>query len=244
MLKQFNNPQTWLVVIWLIISSCSVIDKEKVIKIYSKVPDCPKNIDIPRYKQSGFFYDFPFSFWHWSKQKEKQLGLQSAECSNDSLIFRVWISNFGSKKHQPHGLIEIRRDSLSFYGKLILFYVDFNEREMTEVVTESTSFDLTPLKSNWSSIVDSLKAYKFDELPTDEFIPGYYKQDEGYLNNSTTYSFEYATRECYRFYQYNQFYVKVDEFWQARSVSDILHLLNKEFEWDRRGWEYFNPSSK
>ncbi|MCP4177019.1 MAG: hypothetical protein GY756_04560, partial [bacterium] len=86
---------------------------------------------------------------------------------------------------------------------------------------------------------DSLVKFKFDVLPTDDHIPDYYNVNSGYNNNGTTFSFEYSSKEKYRFYQYNNIYRAPDKFWQAGNVIKILDLLEQEFNWDSKGREYF-----
>ena len=91
----------------------------------------------------------------------------------------------------------------------------------------------------WEAIIDSLYKLNFNELPTDEEIPGYYYDNSNYANNLPTFSFEYADVNTYRFYQYNNIYRAPDKFWQAKNVISILDLLEEEFEWNTRGYNYF-----
>jgi hypothetical protein len=80
---------------------------------------------------------------------------------------------------------------------------------------------------------------KISELPTDDLIPGYYSNNSGYGSNSPTFSFEYSTKDLYRFYQYNDLYRVADKFWQPKNVIDILSILEAEFQWDTQARKYF-----
>jgi len=197
---------------------------------YTPIPETTKWLDIPKYDIEHEFNSYPFVYWHFSKQKEKQLSLESAELSDDSLIFRIWITNPIGKRGQPHGLIEIKHDSSKWNANLYTMYVDFNANNLSETITKFEKIEITPKRNDWNFIVDSLYQLKFDVLPTDEVIPNYYEDNSGY--NLTTYSFEYATKRQYRFYQYNYPAQKSNEFWQAENVLKIFELLDDEFAWD------------
>jgi hypothetical protein len=199
---------------------------------YSPIPETAKQLDIPIYDAKHQFGGYPFVYWHFSKQKEKQLNLENAELSTDSLIFRVWITNPVGKRGQPHGLIEIKHNSFKWDVNLYAMYVDFNENNLSETIVAFEKIETAPKKNNWNFIIDSLYQLKFNILPTDEVIPNYYKNNSGYNNNLPTFSFEYATKNQYRFYQYNNAERKSSEFWQAENVLKILELLDDEFTWN------------
>lgn len=84
--------------------------------------------------------------------------------------------------------------------------VDFSTNKLTKTITTHKNIELSPIKTSFDSIAADLLKLKFDQLVTDEFIPGYYAGNSGYNDNSTTYSFEYADRKSYHFYQYNNPY--------------------------------------
>ena len=199
---------------------------------FSPIPETAKELDIPKYKTEHQFNGQPFVYWHFSKQKEKQLSLESAELSNDSLIFRIWITNPVGKRGQPHGLLEIKNDSSQWVANLYAMYINFNANNLSETIVKFEKMEITPKRNDWNFIVDSLYQLRFDILPTDESIPNYYKDNSGYSNNLTTYSFEYSTRNQYRFYQYNNVERKSKEFWQAENVLKILDLLDDELSWN------------
>ena len=212
--------------------SCASMKTSQWHSNYTPIPETTKWLDIPKYEVKHKFNGYPFVYWHFSKQKEKQLNIESAELSSDSLIFRIWITNPVGFRGQPHGLIEIKHDSSKWSANLYAMHVDFNVSNISETIANFEKMEVTPKKNDWNYIIDSLYQLKFDILPTDEAIPNYYEDNLGYSNSLPTYSFEYATKRQYRFYQYYYPGQKSNEFWQAENVLKILDLLNNEFAWN------------
>ena len=215
----------------LLVTGCASMKSSRLTSNFSLIPETTKELDIPKYDENHQFNDFPFIYWHFCKQKEKQLGLESAELSNDSLIFRVWITEPVGRKGQPHGLIEIKHDFSKWTGSLYYMYVDFETNNLTETITDYGKIVVNPKKNDWDFVIDSLYKLNFDVLPTDDAIPNYYAENSGYNNNFPTYSFEYSTKNQYRFYQYNYPARKANEFWQAKNAMGILDLLDDELNW-------------
>ena len=222
-----------------LISGCMSVNVKEMDTFYSKVPQTNKELYIPKYKPDSQFKERPFVYWHFCKLKQSQLGLVSPETSKDNLIFRVWVTNTNSRNNQPHGLLEIKKDSSKWVAQLTLMYVDFKLRTLNEKIGKRDIYDLQPKNMTWEAIIDSLYKLNFNELPTDEEIPGYYYDNSNYANNLPTFSFEYADVNTYRFYQYNNIYRAPDKVWQAKNVISILDLLEEEFEWNTRGYNYF-----
>ena len=211
---------------------------DKLLQRMTPIPTTEKKLEIPFYEEYKN-EKVPFVYWHFSKQKEKQLGLRSPELDKNSTIFRLWITNPSGSKNQPHALIEIVKDSAGWDGRLILMRVNFDQKKLAETITKSEIVELTPAESDWANVMDSLIYYKINELPTDENIPNYYKGNNKYNNNDPTYSFEYSTADSYRFFQYNDIYRAIDKFWQPQNVDKILDLLNRNFNWYETGRKYF-----
>ncbi|MES2765530.1 MAG: hypothetical protein V4642_06675 [Bacteroidota bacterium] len=224
----------------IILAGCVTSPNFKLVRqIYTPIPQTSKNIDIPLYKKPHPLEGLPYNYWHYSKQKQEQLKLISPETSAAAQIFRVWITNPVGRSSQPHGIIEIVQDSNKMEGNLILMNVDFDVRKLKETIADSKRIALTPKTLSWSQITDSLIALQFHELPTDEKLPGYDLKTRGYSTNATTFSFEYATPEKYRFYQYTDIYQNQHIFTEVANVVKMLDLLESEFEWDTQAREYF-----
>lgn len=226
--------------ITLILSTSSIAQRNlKVRESYTSIPSSTKKIDIPLYENPSPFEGLPYVYWHFTKQKEEQLDLISPEVENIDKLFRIWIVNPVGRTNQPHAVIEITCKSNECKGQLIFMRVKINRNKLTETITKSDRFSLTPTSLTWLTIIDSLIQFNFDSLPTDQAIPNYYKEGEGYGNNSPTFCFEYATQEEYRFYQYNDIGRTEGVYWQVENVLEIFELLENEFQWDSRAREYF-----
>lgn len=224
----------WLTIIPLIILvGCYTYTQTDTTKYLTPIPTTTKTLDIPKYPTGH-----PFTYWHFTKQKEKQLGLSSPEKNSDSLLYRIWITNPAGMQNQPHGLIEIKYDSTKWVGQLILMRVDLNSRILDETITTSKIWTLTP-KTSWKYVTDSLYNLDIQTLPTDEKIPYYYNETNRYNDNSITFSFEYSTKTSYRFYQYGNIYRDPQKYWQPRYVISMLDLLRAELKWDSIARDHF-----
>ena len=226
----------------LLFTGCMPLKLNKMVSYYTPIPETVKELDIPKYDVKNQLNGYPFVYWHFTKQKERQLNLERAEFSNYSLLFRLWITHPVGRKGQPHGMLEIKQDFSEWTCNLYFMNVDFDASHLSETITTHIKIELRPKKNDWNFIVDSLYQLNFDILPTDEAIPNYYRNNSGYGNNSPTYSFEYATKNLYRFYQYNNVEQKSDKFWQAECVQKILELLDDEFNWHNLGYDYFREN--
>lgn len=222
-----------------LLNGCIAKKIETIKANYSTIPDSPKELDIPIYESPHYFAGLPYNYWHYAKQKERQLGIPKLEISGIEQVFRVWITNPVGTVNQPHGLIRIVCDSGSCSGELIFMRVNFDKRVLKEEIVELNREDLSSTNMTMKEVADSLILLKFDKLPTDQQIPNYYENEGGYLNNTTTFSFEYSTPQEYRFYQYNDLYRTNEEFWQVQNVLKIFELLESEFQWDTRARQFF-----
>lgn len=224
----------------IFLSSCALLNEQpSPVVSYEQIPSSTKLMDIPLYGAGHQLQGKPYVFWNFCKQKQKQLSLQSPETSQDSLVYRIWTTNQVGSVDQPHGLLEIRKDSAGWHGQLILMHVNFNYRSAQETIGDYITYKLKPTHLGWDSIAFKLSQLKFDSLPTDDAIPNYYVNGSGYDTNKPTFSFEYATKSQYRFYQYGDIYRAPDKFWQAQHIIEILDLLEEEFHWNDLARKYF-----
>lgn len=228
-----------VLLIVVFVSGCISINLKKLDSYFVPIPKSSKSLDIPKYDSTAQYKDYPYVYWNFCKQKQNQLGLSYPETSNDSLTYRVWITNPIGRKGQPHGLIELKYDSTGWNGTLTLMHVNFKAGKLSETITNHKVIELKPLKTNWTTIMDGLNKLKFDILPTDEKILNYYTESNRYTNNAPTFSFEYATKNEYRFYQYSNIYRNPENFWQTKNIIEILDLFEEEFKWDTLAREYF-----
>ncbi len=236
---KFPNHLSIFFALIISLTSCYPLQMSKLRTLFTPIPESSKTIDIPKYGTENPFTGYPYVYWHFSKQKQNQLGLASPETSHDSLLFRIWITHPTGKTNQPHVLVKVKKDTVSWQAELILMRVDFESSTLSETITSTKRFTLNPLITDWETLADSLSKLKIATLPTDESIPGYYTTQRGYARHTPTISFEYATKDIYRFYQYNDITRIPDEFWQPRHVIAILELLEHEFQWDTQATIYF-----
>lgn len=223
----------------LFLSGCLSRKIENLKETYSVLPNTSKQIDIPKYQSPHNLEGLYYNYWHYAKQKEKQLDLKNLEVNYQDTVLRIWITNPIGKKGQPHGLINLEKHLDSFTFNLVFMKVDFAYSGLTETITTKSIVNLKPKNVTWQALWDSLYFYKIDKIETDELIANYYKNNEGYSNLAPTFAFEYSVPVQYRFYQFNNFEPKVDKFWQAKNIAAILDLLDREFDWNKRGSRYF-----
>ena len=92
----------------------------------------------------------------------------------------------------------------------------FNPSRRYEVINWHKDTLMTP-KCGWTAFMDTLNIYQITKLPTIEVIPKYIekngKDNYDYDNTLMTISIEVATKNEYRFFQYNNFkkYKDIDE---------------------------------
>ncbi len=230
----------FLSVLILLVSNVELSAQAKV-DSYIPIPVSTKQLDIPVY-ETGREFKVPYAYWRFAKQKEMQLGLRSPEKDTTCTTFRVWITNPVGTRKQPHGLIEVTKDNSGWKGKLTFMSVNYKYKSQTEVIARSKTIELRLTEPEWVSLMDTLMSYKIAELPTDDKIPDYYSNANLYSNNEPTYSFEYATPNSYRFFQYSNIYRSIDNFWQAQHVEKILTFLDEKFNWNAAGKEFFRSN--
>lgn len=208
-------------------------NRDKVIEKILPVPESNKHLDIPKYDNGK-----PFIYWHYCKKKEAYFNLIRPELSNDSFIFRVWVTSQSKKKSQRHDLFEMRYSNNEWSAQVIDMSVDYKKSKNEELITNHTITKVSPI-SNWKTVIDSLLFFKVDSLPTDEKLPNYTTKSSNYANRAPTFSFEYSTPALYRFYQYNNVWAIQDYYWQAENVVRINNLLDREFKLDSLAYDFY-----
>ena len=167
--------------------------------------------DIPRYPKGQLY-----TYYILAKQKEKQLGLSVPENGHDSLLMRMWFT-YPQGIYQFAELLELRLDSSqTITAKYTMMKIFFNPSRRYEVINWHKDTLLTP-KCGWPAFMDTLNILQITKLPTIEVIPKYKERnpqnDPDYDNTLLTVSVEVATKNEYRFFQYNNFkkYKDIDE---------------------------------
>lgn len=184
------------------------------IYIPAKAPTIPENNivkDIPRYPDGELY-----TYYILAKQKEKQLGLSAPENGHDSLLLRMWYT-YPQGIYQFAELVELRVDSMhNITAKYTMMKIFFNPSRRYEVINWHKDTLMTPT-CGWTQFMDTLNKLNITKLPTIEVIPKYMEKNEkngyDYDNVLLTVSVEVATKNNYRFFQYNNFkkYKDIDE---------------------------------
>jgi hypothetical protein len=114
-------------------------------------------------------------------------------------------------------LVELRVDSSKkITANYTMMKIFFNPSRRYEVINWHKDTLMSP-KCGWPAFMDTLSILQITKLPTIEVIPKYIernpKDDPDYDNTLLTVSVEVATKNKYRFFQYNNFrkYKDIDE---------------------------------
>lgn len=210
--KTLSTTLTALFVVIIFLTSCN----NTIYPIYipAKAPKVPENNivkEIPRYPKGQLY-----TYYILAKQKEKQLGLSIPENGQDSLLMRMWFT-YPQGIYQFAELVELRVDSIKrITAKYTMMKIFFNPSRRYEVINWHKDTLMTP-KCGWTAFMDTLNIYQITKLPTIEVIPKYIekngKDNYDYDNTLMTISIEVATKNEYRFFQYNNFkkYKDIDE---------------------------------
>lgn len=109
----------------------------------------------------------------------------------------------------------------------LTFIYDKNRDSLLSI--SKSVIEKTP-KSGWKLLLDSLNRLKIMSLPDMSDIPNYELSTDG---NGVT--IEIASKNRYRVYSYqNPFYYQT-KFVEAQNIVRIMELLEREFEFKRRG---------
>ncbi len=218
----------------VLFSSCShFFNRKKLLKKIIPVPESNKELDIPKYENGK-----PFVYWHFTKQKESQLDLNSPETSTDSLIFRVWFIEPSRKRNQSHILFEMKYEKDKWTAQVINMSVDLHMSRIEEKITNYSVTEIQPI-TKLNNVIDSLYILKIDSLPTDQLLPNYASKTSNYANKAPTVCFEYATPDFYRFYQYNNVWQMENDYWQAKNVTSFIKLIDREFSIDSLAYDFY-----
>lgn len=172
----------------------------------------PFKKEIPTYTDGG--NDI---FYNLAKKKQKQLGLDSLESGFSDLQIRVWY-DFSLVRERK--LVIIKNENASWAA--MIYDLQVNWDGLTETILSKKIRQATP-KSGWADFSKKLLDLQVLTLPNQDDIPNY-----GGGNDGTTYSFEVATQNQYRFYGYWEPQEYQDKFWQAKNIVDILRLFETE----------------
>jgi len=235
-MKNVILPTISLLICVLCLISCN--NTLLPVKIPASEPTIPKNDivkEIPRYKENNKVY----LFYKLAKQKQKQLDLVIPENGYDSLLLRLWFV-YPENLHQYGEMVEIKCDSTNdikaTYTKMRIF---FNPTRDFERINNHVDSIISIPMHGWTNFSNTLNRLDIVNLPTIEQIPQYNKAENGwgYDNNYMTVACEIATKNKYRFIQYNDFekHKDIDE---VARMYEFIRFLRSEFDMQEihEGW--------
>ena len=197
--------------------SCNGQDSSSTSSPSTKVDSALFKKEIPTYKDGGVDL-----FYTLKKQKERQLQLDSLESGYDSLQIRVW---YDYALFTNRDLIVIKRTNGKWSADRYEMIVHWDYLNNTETIKTTKKKFVTP-KSGWGYFINKLLELKIMTLPDMNSIPRL--QDN--WTDGVTYNIEVATKRQYRFYGYHLPEKFEDNFWQAKNMTGILHLISMDLK--------------
>jgi hypothetical protein len=161
----------------------------------------------------------PSLFYQLDKQKATQLGLEPIESGFDSLEIRIWL-DYSLAWNKP--LIILTRKNGEWSGRFITMRVEWSARQDSELVVNPSSKAVVP-KMGWDKFVRKLFKLGITTLPNGP---------DGGMDGAD-YNIEIATIDQYRYYGYWSPETTEAEFWGSKKMVQILHLLERAFDFKR-----------
>ena len=235
-MKKYISGLALIVIAILMLISCN--NTLLPVRIPTGDPKIPANDiakDIPRYDENNKVY----LYYKLAKQKQRQLKLTVPENGYDSLLLRLWFV-YPQDLFQFGEMVEIKYSAdgtaKANYTKMRIF---FNPTRDYENVNSHRDSLITIPKGGWQNFSDTLRHLKIVDLPTIEHIPFYRSQVTGlgYDNNYMTVACEIATKDKYRFIQYNNF-EEHKNISQVKQMYDFVRFLRTELGMTEidKGW--------
>ncbi len=172
--------------------------------------------DIPRYANGDTSVDYLFK-----RKVEGLLNLEPIELGVDSLEIRVWYSYALIDTAQ---LIVIKKKRMQDWECfLYTFSYRFQPEHNSVKSLEFQGYNAIP-KSGWVNVIDALKSYDIFGLPDESSLRNY-----AHSTDEVGVTVEVSDTNHYRIYGYASPSAHREEFEAARRMSDIILLLEHEF---------------
>lgn len=214
-------------IVSLFMISCNSV----ILPIYmpAKDPKIPENNivkEIPRYENGKMFV-----FYKYAKQKQEQLKLTAPENGYDGLLLRFWFT-YPDTFDQYAEKVEIRQNPNNEieadYTRMSILFNPYRDKE--KINSSVDTIISTPI-NGWDNFLDTLNRLDIVNLPTIEDIPLYIDRGgrENYGNDYLVVVCEIATKDKYRFIQYNDFekHKDIDE---VNRMFRFIRFLRSEFK--------------
>jgi hypothetical protein len=159
-------------------------------------------------------------YYQFVQKKAIQLKIDTLQGGFDSLQIRIW---YDYALLTISDLLIIKRSNATWTAISYSLEQDLDKPDSTRRLRVEKTDTLKP-KNGWNSFLNRLFALQIATLPTMDSIPGL--QDD--WADGVTYCVEVATKKQYRFYSYHLPDKFQDKYWQAKSMVDILKLVQAE----------------
>ena len=155
------------------------------------------------------------------RHQKKHLSNCSAKWHQKSPIFLLW---FGFAKCDSSQVFIIKNHNSKWLAQSIILRYSWND-SLLQTSLSDTIVTVNYPAINWKNFLSELFVLNITSLPDMDKIKGY--KDIGGIDGSGC-CVEVATRSRYRFYGY--WYPKrfQDQYWQAKSMTKIIKLLERE----------------
>jgi len=204
----------FLAIVLLQIVSCKEKVREETF-VYKKITEnesfFTKNYPKSDADRGSYFYPVIADY-------AKKANLKSLTKGFDSIAYRIWYMPVNGK----YNIIELYYSDENWKGDQISLKGLFTEQDSTITLTKAVHA-LNP-KSGWGDLIENLEKLDIKTLPDESEIKNYDSPTDG-----ISIVIEYATKYTYRIYSYNNPFYNENEIKEAKSVMEILNLLEREF---------------
>lgn len=154
----------------------------------------------------------------------KALKLDVLEEGFDSIQIRLWAAYTFTDTIQ---IIVLKKQQQRWIGEFATVrYKDDARTDGVEILSKELEYK--DPKSGWDRFIGKLFKAKILTLPDVHQIANYPS-----LIHADNFSVEFATTNNYRFYEYPAPHSAMAEVWQAKSMEEILQLIEEEFSFKR-----------
>ena len=166
----------------------------------------------PQKGKADWIYDY-------IRKQTSDLKLDTLQSGFKDIQIRIWLQNWLAIKKD---LIILSRTNYQWTGELITMTYKYNDSLQEHLIVKKETKQVFPY-SGWDNFFKSLLNLKILTLRDMNELPNYEVGDDG-----TDFVFEIATPNKYRMFHYWQPSLFLDKYWEAKNVTLIAKLLEKE----------------
>jgi hypothetical protein len=201
--------------------------KTKTVDIYKDIDNISTqtkgvSLEIPTYQRGTQKGEIDW-IYPYIKKQTSDLGLDTLQSGYKDIQIRIWLHSWLAIKKD---LVILSRTNHNWTGELITATYKYNDSLQEHLIVKKESKQIVP-KSGWDNLFKSLVDLKLLTLSDMYELPNYTMGDDG-----IDYVFEIATKDKYRMYHYWTPSSYSDKYWQAKNVTQIAEVLQREFAFD------------